>query len=98
MPIALLLLIVGAGIAFYILIGYPLALAALPSRLAPPVAKDPLHEPSVSLIMAIYNGAPYVRAKMETILALDYPKPLLEIIIVSDGSTDATVSIPGEYS
>src|SRR5712691_1614324 len=98
MPIALFVLLVGAAAVFYILIGYPAALAMFFARLAPAVTKDLHHEPAVSLIMAVYNGAPHVRAKMETILALDYPKHLLEIIIVSDGSTDATESIVREYS
>jgi biofilm PGA synthesis N-glycosyltransferase PgaC len=98
MPIALFVLIVSAAIIFYILIGYPLVLAMYSARQAPAVIKDPRHEPAVSLIMTIYNGAPHVRAKMETILGLDYPKQLLEIIIASDGSTDGTESIVREYA
>jgi biofilm PGA synthesis N-glycosyltransferase PgaC len=97
MSIALFVLIVSAAIVFYVLIGYPIILALAPARTAPS-AKDLRHEPAVSLIMVVYNGAAYIRAKIETILALDYPKQLLEIIVVSDGSLDETESIVREYS
>ena len=97
MPTSLLLLILGSAIVFYILIGYPILLAVLPARTAPPPAKDPRYETTVSVILAVYNGAAFIRAKIETILALDYPKRLVEIIVVSDGSSDGTDSIVREY-
>jgi biofilm PGA synthesis N-glycosyltransferase PgaC len=97
MTLALVLLIAGAAAAFYILFGYPILLAVVPFKQAPEVRKDPGYTPSVTLIMAVYNGAAQIRAKLETILALDYPKDLLEIIVVSDGSTDATESIVAAY-
>jgi cellulose synthase/poly-beta-1,6-N-acetylglucosamine synthase-like glycosyltransferase len=36
-------------------------------------------------------------AKLESILALNYPAGLMEILVVSDGSTDATASIVGSF-
>ena len=48
--------------------------------------------------MAVYNGAAQIRAKLETLLALDYPQDLLQIIVVSDGSTDETESMVMEYA
>lgn len=92
------ILIAGAAIAFYILIGYPLLLAFVPFQQKPAVRKDLSYRPTVSLIMAVYNGATHLKAKLETILALDYPKELLEILVVSDGSTDATESIALEFA
>jgi cellulose synthase/poly-beta-1,6-N-acetylglucosamine synthase-like glycosyltransferase len=97
MPAAAFVLIVSAAIVFYILIGYPLILAAIPARIGSP-AKDMRHEATVSLILAVYNGAEHIRAKIETILALDYPQQLLETIVVSDGSEDETESMVREYS
>src|SRR5258708_40125637 len=94
----MLLLMIGAVLALYILVGYPFLLALLPLKKGPAVGKDLRYEATVTLIMSVYNGAAHIRAKLETIFALDYPKHLLEIIVVSDGSTDDTEVIVGEYS
>src|SRR2546423_15675314 len=96
--LSLVVLIVSVAIAVYILIGYPLLLAVLRFRQAPPVRKDLRRQSTVSLIMSVYNGAAHVRAKLNAILALDYPQELLEIVIVSDGSTDETESMVREYA
>ena len=98
MPIASVLLIASAAIAFYIVVGYPVLLAIGFKRGAPPVAKDPSHQATVSVIVAVHNGATFIRAKLDSLLALDYPKELLQIIIVSDGSTDNTEALVRESS
>lgn len=98
MPFALILLIVGTALVFFFLIGYPILLAVFPFRTKPPVAKDLSFKTTVTAIVAVYNGAAFVRAKLDTILALDYPRELLQIIVVSDGSTDATDSLVREYA
>ncbi len=98
MPTAYVLLIVAIGLAAYILIGYPLLLAALWRKASPPVAKNPDYRTTVSVILAVYNGAEFIRAKLQSILALNYPKDLMQIIVVSDGSSDATESIAREFS
>ena len=96
--LAALLLAVGCAAVLYIMAGYPLLLALLPARGKPPVKKDLNHRPTVSIILAIYNGAAHVRAKIDTIFALDYPRDLLQIIVVSDGSTDQSEAIVREYA
>ncbi|MGA3202251.1 MAG: glycosyltransferase family 2 protein [Bryobacteraceae bacterium] len=98
MTAAWVVLITGAVVALYILAGYPLLLALAPFKAAPAVRKDLSHQATVSLIMAVYNGAAHIQAKLETILALDYPKQLVQIIVVSDGSTDETEAMVREYS
>jgi cellulose synthase/poly-beta-1,6-N-acetylglucosamine synthase-like glycosyltransferase len=50
------------------------------------------------VILPVHNGEPWVAAKLESILALNYPAELLEILVVSDGSTDATASIVGGFT
>jgi len=54
--------------------------------------------PSVSLIIAAYNEEKVIREKMDNCFALGYPKDKLEIIVVSDGSTDTTPDIITEYA
>ena len=98
MLIAWTLLIASAAIAFYIIAGYPVLLAAGFRRGAPPVAKDLSHQTTVSVIVAVHNGAAFIAAKLESLSALDYPKELVQIIVVSDGSTDNTEAIVREWS
>jgi cellulose synthase/poly-beta-1,6-N-acetylglucosamine synthase-like glycosyltransferase len=47
--------------------------------------------PTVSLIVAAYDEEEVIAAKVADTLALDYPRDLLEVIVASDGSGDATV-------
>lgn len=54
--------------------------------------------PSVSLIIAAYNEAASIGAKLDNVLALDYPHDCLEVIVASDGSTDETESIVAQYA
>ncbi|MDO8593803.1 MAG: glycosyltransferase [bacterium] len=46
--------------------------------------------PSVAVIVPCWNEASTVAATCDSLLALEYPKEKLEIILVDDGSTDAT--------
>lgn len=48
--------------------------------------------PSVAVIVPCYNEAATVAATCDSLLALDYPKEKLEVILVDDGSTDGTAS------
>ncbi len=77
----------------YTFFGYP-ALLALWARLRPRgVASDPGLTPTVSLIIAAYNEADVIEAKLRNCFALDYPHDLLEIIVAADGSDDATAEL-----
>ena len=91
-------LLLGTAVMAYILIGYPILLKLLSSRPRRPVAKDLKFQSTVSVILAVYNGADFIRAKLESLLALDYPRDLVQILVVSDGSTDATNQIVREFS
>lgn len=54
--------------------------------------------PSVSFIIAAYNEEKIIREKILNDMKLDYPKDKIEIIIVSDGSSDNTPNIVNEYA
>ena len=94
---ALILFLAGAGFAAYIIAGYPLLLAVL-ARLRPKPVRKQRIEPTVTILLAVYNGEKWIRAKLESILRLDYPRSCLEILVLSDGSTDGTEEIAEEFS
>lgn len=74
----------------YTYFGYPVVIGAL-ARLWPTRPKaDPTWLPTVTACIPVYNAASYLPAKVESLLALDYPPEKLEILLYSDGSTDDT--------
>src|SRR5215468_10528186 len=56
-------------------------------------AQDATQLPPVTLVIAAYNEEARLRDKLANIRQLDYPRDRLQIIIVSDGSTDRTNDI-----
>lgn len=54
--------------------------------------------PSVAVIVPCWNEAATVGATCDSLLALDYPKEKLEIILVDDGSTDATPAAMARFA
>ena len=53
--------------------------------------------PPVSLLIPAHNEELVMGATLEAMLALDYPKDRLEIIVINDGSTDSTKEIIDSY-
>ncbi len=47
----------------------------------------------VSVVVAVRNGAATIGATVESLLAVRYPRPALEILVVDNGSTDETVGL-----
>jgi poly-beta-1,6-N-acetyl-D-glucosamine synthase len=81
-----------AAFCVYTIAVYPLVLTVLARWRPRPVLKAP-RQAHVSVILPVRNGERWIGAKLESILALNYPPELMEILVVSDGSTDATGSI-----
>ena len=72
--------------------GYPVAAAAL-ARVRPrPVRKGDI-DPDVSVVVAAHNEADVISQRVENLLAQRYPAERLEVVVASDGSTDATDEI-----
>jgi cellulose synthase/poly-beta-1,6-N-acetylglucosamine synthase-like glycosyltransferase len=95
--LAAVLLAFSSVVVFYLLIGYPILLANS-RRSAPPIGKDMAFRPTVSILIAVYNGEEFMAKKLESLLALDYPADLREILVLSDGSTDATDAIAQTFA
>ncbi len=83
------------GVLGYTYAGYPLAISAL-ARLRPRRVRTGQIEPSVSVVMAARDEAPRIGDKLTNLLSLDYPADKLEVVVVSDGSTDGTDAVVKE--
>ena len=76
---------------------YPLVLWLLSAGRHIPPSAPPEQWPSISLIIAAHNEEAVLAEKLDNSLALDYPREKVQIIVASDGSTDATESIAASY-
>lgn len=85
-----------AAFLVYVLAGYPVWLHWMASRSQNPVHKDATLR-SVSVVIAVRNGEKFLQDKLDSVLALNYPPELVEIIVVSDGSNDATDEIAASF-
>lgn len=76
----------------YTYVGYPLLIAVWAK-----IRRQPHHraaiDPRVSILVVAHNEASRIRAKLENLLVLDYEADQLEIVVASDGSSDATVAV-----
>jgi glycosyltransferase involved in cell wall biosynthesis len=77
-------------------VGYPLAAAALRRVHAREVQKDEI-TPSVTMIVPAHDEEDVIGARVENLLALDYPEDRLELVVASDASTDRTHEIVAGY-
>jgi len=76
----------------YVYMGYPLLLTIVAPFVKPRRA-DIGYKLPVSFLIAAYNEETGIKKKLEQSLALDYPPNLIEIFVLSDGSTDRTDAI-----
>lgn len=80
----------------YTYVGYPLLLGALAKVRPRPWARAEL-TPSLAIVIAAWNEAGVIEAKLQNAIGLDYPKDRLHIVVASDGSSDDTVAIARRF-
>lgn len=93
---AWLVIVLAAGWVAYAYAGYPLVLLLL-RRLAPRPVRRADVAPRVSVVIAVHDGGPELRAKLEDTLAQGYPGPC-EVIVSSDGSRDETEAVARSFA
>lgn len=80
---------IALAIVGYVYLGYPIML-----WITAQLRRREVHQaditPSMTLLISAFNEARTIRQKLENTLTLDYPADCLEVIVVSDGSTDDT--------
>lgn len=86
-----------AGLIVYSYFGYP-AWLWLRARLYPWPVLRAEQEPRVSIVMVVRNEELWIDRKLRNLLELDYRSELLEIVVVSDGSTDRTEMLLRGYA
>lgn len=84
------------GLLAYVYAGYPL-LVYVVSVVFPRPVKRAEFTPRVTVLITAFNEQAAIREKLENTLKIDYPSDKLEILVASDGSTDATDEIAKEF-
>lgn len=84
-------------ILFYTYLGYGMLLSLLSAlqKTQGPPAPD-LRSP-VTLVVPAYNEEAVIEAKIRNCLGLSYPKNLVTILVITDGSTDHTPGLVARY-
>lgn len=85
------------GVTGYVYAGYPAlitALAAVHPRRPSPVGDLP----AITVLIAAYNEADCIADRVADVLAQGYPEDRLDLVVVADGSDDATVAIASAAS
>ncbi|HDZ76034.1 MAG TPA: glycosyltransferase family 2 protein [Desulfobacteraceae bacterium] len=97
MSILIFILFFSIFLVFYAYFGYPLTLLFLRYIKGRNHYRDRISLP-VTLIITVFNEEKRIREKLENTLQLEYSGGTLEVLVASDGSTDATNSIVAEFT
>jgi glycosyltransferase involved in cell wall biosynthesis len=96
MTAAVLVFSACAGFVIYVLAVYPLLLSLWAKARPKPIRKAPVRT-RVSIVVPVRNGARWIETKIRSLLETRYPGELIDVLIVSDGSTDGSDEIVSQY-
>ncbi len=88
---------IAAATIAYAYVGYA-AWLWLRSRWAPRPVRRGSIEPAVSAVMVVRNEEAVIARKLENLLTLDYPTDKMEVVVVSDGSSDGTAATLEQFA
>ena len=96
--LATILALLPVALGLWAYVGYP-GLLWLLTRVGgrKVVRSDPAVWPTVSFSLPAHNEERNIRATLEALLALDYPRDRVQIVVGSDASTDGTDAIVQQY-
>ena len=89
------------GLVAYVLVLYPLLvklLAAVRRRGHEADGVDRTYTPHITVLVPVYNEERNIARKLEELLALDYPADRMQVLVVSDASSDGTDAIVRSYA
>ena len=67
------------------------------SKKAWPTKVEKSYQPKISIIVPVYNESGIIKLKLSNLIRLEYPKNLMEIILVDSNSSDDTVPIVRQF-
>ena len=83
----------GLAVLIYTFLGYPVLMYWLGRLSRRPLVKDLLPDsPTVTVILCVHNEQDRIPVRLQNLLTSAYPPDKLDILVVSDGSTDDTVA------
>ena len=86
-----------AAFIAYVYAGYPCWLWVRGKVRPHPVRKGSIR-PTVSIVVVARNEENVLAGKLDNLLSLNYPSDAYEVVVVSDGSSDRTAEVLGEYA
>lgn len=81
----------------WVLAGYPIWLAVRARFFGRPPCAAP-NEPTITAVIPVHNGVQFLSAKLDSVLASDYPPDKLDTLVLSDASGDGTDEVAEEYA
>jgi cellulose synthase/poly-beta-1,6-N-acetylglucosamine synthase-like glycosyltransferase len=86
-------------IALYAYVGYPAILWVVARGRRGGVSDAEAGEwPTVTITIPVYNSVSSIRGTLEGLLQLDYPRDRLQLLVLSDASTDGTDAVVEEFA
>ena len=85
--------------ALYAYVAYPVIVWVVARTRAPHADSSRNGEwPCVTITLPVYNAVGSIRATLERLLEVDYPAEKLQLLVLSDASTDGTDDVVREFS
>jgi cellulose synthase/poly-beta-1,6-N-acetylglucosamine synthase-like glycosyltransferase len=97
--VATILTLSAMALLVYTYVGYPVMLWLI-SRLRAPLMRErgtTNSWPPLTVVISAYNEEAVIARRIQNLLDQDYPSDRVEILIGSDGSTDATCQVVASY-
>jgi cellulose synthase/poly-beta-1,6-N-acetylglucosamine synthase-like glycosyltransferase len=85
-----------ACVIVYVYAGYPIVIQCLARFIGKGVERAAIR-PTVTVVIAAYNEAAGIRAKLDNVSSLQYSQGLVDVIVTSDASSDGTDEIVKAY-
>ena len=86
-------------LAAYAYVVYPLLLMLAGLLRRRRIPQQPMSRwPRITVTVPVYNAAGSIRTTLERLLALDYPPARMQLLVISDASTDGTDDIVRSFA
>jgi cellulose synthase/poly-beta-1,6-N-acetylglucosamine synthase-like glycosyltransferase len=92
------IVIASAAVLAYIYGGYYLVLRLAGRRAAPLATGNGPQSPTLTVLITVHNEQAEIHERVQNVLDCEYDAARLEVLVASDGSTDATESIVGAFT